>query len=229
VKLVSTIALLCATATPALAQIGHPPAESPYHDVPFKQELTLYGGYFGGARGSVGAGLQGAPLVGARYAIRLGGPAEFTAHLARASSSRTVLDPSKPPATRAVGTTSTSLYLADVGLALNLTGQKSYHRLIPVAAFGLGVASDMGAKRDASGFKVGTPFALNFGAGLRYVPGGNIAVRLDVMDYLYQLSYPSSFYFVPTGSTPILGPRAGNNEWTHNPVITLGVSYLFSR
>jgi hypothetical protein len=229
VKLVSTMALLCAAATPALAQVGHPPSESPFHDVPFKQEITLYGGYFGGGRGSVGAGLQSAPLVGARYAIRLGGPAEFTAHLARASSSRTVLDPTKPEASRAIGTTSSSLYLMDVGLALNLTGQKSYHRFIPVAAFGLGVASDMGGKRDASGFKVGTPFALNFGAGLRYVPGGNIAVRLDVMDYLYQLSYPSSFYSAPTGSTPILAAQAGNNEWTHNPVITLGVSYLFSR
>jgi hypothetical protein len=229
VKLVTAIALLCATATPALAQIGHPPSESPYHDVPYKQEITLYGGYFGGGRGSVGVGPQSAPLVGARYAIRLGGPAEFTAHLARASSQRLVLDPSKPADTRAIGTTSSSLYLADVGLALNLTGQKSYHRLIPVAAFGLGVVSNLGGQRDSSGFRIGTPFALNFGGGLRYVPGGNIALRLDVMDYLYQLSYPSSYYSTPTGSTPILAPNAGNNEWTHNAVITLGVSYLFSR
>jgi hypothetical protein len=229
VKLVPTLALLCAAATPAVAQIGHPPSASPYHDVPFKQEITFYGGYFGGGRGSVGVGPESAPLLGARYAIRLGGPAEFTTHLARASSSRLVLDPTKPVETRAVGKQSTAIYLADVGIALNLTGQKSYRRFIPVAAFGLGIASDMGARRDPGGFKFGTPFALNFGGGLRYVPGGNLSVRLDVMDYLYQLSYPSSFYSAPSGSTPILGASAGNNQWTHNAVITLGVSYLFSR
>lgn len=229
-KLLSACVLLAASAAPSLAQVGHSPASSPYHDVPFKQEITVYGGHFGGAAGKAGVGPTAGPLIGVRYAIHLGGPAEATAHVARVSSSRMVKDPEMTGDERLLGEQSFGLYLADVGLALNLTGQKSYHRLVPVVGVGLGVASVSGGK-DVGGFNVGTPFALNFGAGLRFVPGGNFSARVDVYDYMYQLSYPSSYFQSPPigGGSAILDRNTASNQWTHHAVITLGISYLFSR
>ncbi len=226
-------ALAAATVTfaPALAaQVGHLPSASPYHDLVYKQELTAYSGYFGGSTGRAGVGPQGGPLVGLRYGILLGGPAEFSVHLARVFSERQVVDPTKSGPARTVGTTSLPLYLSDVGITLNLTGRKSYHYLVPVVGFGLGVASDMGTKRDVGGFRVGTPFALTFGAGIRIVPGKSFGLRLEVADYMYQISYPAAYFSNPSGGgPPVLGADVGTGQWLHNATFTLGISYLFSR
>jgi Outer membrane protein beta-barrel domain len=229
VKLVSMLVLLGASAAPALAQVGHPPDQSPYHDVPYKQELTVFGGWFGGNAGNASVGPRAGAMAGVRYSIRLGGPVEFAGRFARVSSTRTVIDPTKGADLRTIGDVSVPLYLADVGLDINLTGQKSWHGLVPVAGFGIGVASDAGANRDVGGFKVGTPFALTFGGGLRYVTQGNWSVRAEVADYLFQLSYPSSYTVAPAAGEPVLPANAATNQWTHNAALTLGVSYLFSR
>ncbi|HET7553165.1 MAG TPA: hypothetical protein VFK04_17865 [Gemmatimonadaceae bacterium] len=229
-KLTSLPVLLAFAAAPAAAQVGHPPAESPYHDIPFKQEITLYGGDYQGAIGKAGVGPTGGTVIGARYSIRLGGPVEATAHLARVATSRMVKDPAKSDADRNVGEQSFGLYLADVGFALNLTGQKSYHRFVPVIGAGLGVVSGSGSP-DVGGFKVGTPFALNFRAAIRFVPGGNISARLELADNMFQLSYPAAYFRSPPigEGTPILDRSVGDSQWTHHRMLTLGISYMFSR
>jgi hypothetical protein len=229
-KLLSVPALLALAAAPSLAQVGHEPSSSPYHDIPFKQEITVYGGNFGGAVGDAGVGPTGGPVFGVRYAIHLGGPAEATANLARVSTSRIVKDPTKSGAERVVGEQSFGLYLADVGLAINLTGQKSYHRFVPVVGAGLGIVSGSGSP-DVGGFKVGTPFALNFRAAIRFVPEGNFSARLELADNMFQLSYPTSYFRSPPigEGAPILGVTSGDSQWTHHAVLTFGVSYLFSR
>ena len=225
-RLVALAAALCALASPALGQVGHVPQQSPFHDQPYKQEFTVYGGYFTGAKGAAGVGPRASAITGVRYAIRLGGPVDFQAHLARAWSNRLVIDPTQTGVARDLGTTSAPVYLGDVGIALNLTGQKTYHRLMPAIGFGAGLASDLGAGTDLGGYKFGTPFALTFGGALRYVPGGSFSLRLDVADYLFQLSYPASYF---AGETPVLPATQSTSQWKHNAVLTLGVSYLFSR
>jgi hypothetical protein len=230
VKLLALGALLCALASPALGQVGHLPSQSPFHDQPYKQELTVYGGYFSGAKGAAGVGPRASAITGVRYAIRLGGPVDLHAHLARAWSDRLVIDPAQPAVARNLGIVSAPLYLADLGIALNLTGQKSYHRLMPAIGFGVGLASALGEDTDLGGYKFGTPFALTFGGALRYVPGGSVSLRLDVADYLYQLSYPASYFATPEGGgEPVLPATQSTSQWKHNAVLTLGVSYLFSR
>jgi hypothetical protein len=230
VKLLSVPVLLALATAPALAQVGHEPSSSPYRDLPFRQEITLYGGSYQGAIGKAGVGPTGGPVIGVRYAIRLGGPVEATAHVARASTSRMVKDPLKVGAERQVGEQSFGLYMADVGLALNLTGQKSFHRFVPVVGAGLGVVSGSGSP-DVGGFKVGTPFALNFRAAIRFIPEGNFSARLELADNMFQLSYPASYFRSPPigEGAPILSATAGDNQWTHHRMLTLGISYMFSR
>jgi hypothetical protein len=141
-----------------------------------------------------------------------------------------VKDPAKGDDGRLVGEQSFGLYLADVGFALNLTGQKSYHGFVPVVGAGLGVVSGSGSP-DVGDFKVGTPFALNFRAALRYIPKGNISARLELSDNMFQLSYPSAYFRSPPigEGGPILPRSVGNSQWTHHRVLTLGISYMFSR
>ena len=220
-------ALLASTAG---AQVGYPPARSPFRDVEFRQELTLLTGYYAASTDPAKVAPQSGPMVGVRYDVRVGGPASLTARVARVFSERNVVNPGLAPgAGRALGTESWPLYLSDVGITLALTGQKSFYHLVPVLSAGAGIASDFRSP-DVGGFRVGTTFALNFGGGVRWVPGGSFQLRADVTDHLYQLSYPGSYFDAPTsGGDPVLGDAQPQNVWKHNAAITVGASYLFFR
>lgn len=224
--------LAAASATPALAQgvVGYPPDRSPFNDLFVQQGLTAYSGYFSGASGTAGVGPQAAPLVGLRYDARIGGPLYFTTRLGLAFSSRTTLDPSKPPATRSLGTGPAPLAMFDAGFTLQLTGQKSYRRLVPVLRAGVGLASDVGAGQDIGGFSVGTPFAFTLGGGVMYAPGGRYALRVEAEEYLFRLAYPTSYFTTAAGATtPILARSSSSGEWQHPLVLTLGVSVFLFR
>lgn len=215
------------TSAVAQAQVGYPPAESPFRDVFYRQEATVVAGYYAAGRDPVGVAPQGGPMVGARYEVRVGGPAQFAVRVARVFSERRILDPAKPEDERIIGTESWPLYLADLGITFNLTGQKSFRGFVPVATVGGGIASDFKGSEDIGGYRFGTAFALSYGAGIRWVSGGRYQARLDVLDYLYQVRYPNS-YFTPSGTLPPV--RSGSQSaWTHNAAITLGGSYQFFR
>jgi hypothetical protein len=64
---------------------------------------------------------------------------------------------------------------------------------------------------------------------VRYVPGGRFQLRADVTDNLYRISYPDSYYGTATGQTSVVESDQPKAFWTHNPTITLGISYLFWR
>ena len=216
---------------PALgAQVGHTPDESPYIDLVYRHEVTTFSGYLSTRRDPAGVAPRSGPLAGVRYALHLAGPAHFTARVAYGRSERTVLDPLEPAAERVVlPAANVPLLIADVGVALSLTGFKSWHRLVPELNGGAGFVSDFRTEADVGGFSFGTRFALTLGAGIRYVPGGRFQLRADVTDNLYRTAYPDSYYQAATGQTPILESDEPKARWTHNPSITLGVSYLFWR
>lgn len=226
----AALLFLTATATRATAQdVGYLPTNSPYRDLDHRQELTAFAGYYNAATDPAGVAPTSGPMAGVRYEIRLGGPALFYASLAGARSDRTVLDPSKAPEERKLGVQDVNLLLADLGLAVNLTGQKSWHNLVPVVAAGLGIASDL-TTRDPGGFRLGTPFALSFGGGLKWISGDRIAMRADVTDHMFQIRYPNGYFQAPANGVPaILDLTAKQNVWTHNAALTLGVSYRFGR
>jgi hypothetical protein len=216
----------------ASAQVGHTPERSPYVDLVYRQEVTTFSGYLNTQRDPAGVAPRSGPLVGARYALYLAGPAYFTARVAYARSERTVLDPLEPAATRVVlPAARVPLLLGEVGLALSLTGFKSWNRLIPEVSGGAGFVTDFRTNGDVGGFSFGTRFALSLGAGIRWVPGGRFQLRGDLTDNLYRIAYPVSYYQAASDGTAIFEPerRQPRAVWTHNPTITLGVSYLFWR
>lgn len=209
--------------------VGHPPEASPFRDLQYRQELSLFGGYYNGSDGKAGVAPAGGPAVGVRYEIRIGGPAQFTARLTQARAERTILDPAVAENVRNLGTRTWPVTIADAGITINLTGQKSWHRLVPSVGGGVGIASDFGKSGDPGGFEFGTPFAFTFGAGVRRETDGPLQFRVDLADYVYQLDYPAAYTTAPTGSTPILPSGSSTNEWTHNWLLSVGLSYRFSR
>lgn len=214
----------------APAQVGHTPQGSPYVDLVYRQEVTTFSGYLNTQRDPAGVAPRSGPLAGVRYALYLGGPAYLTGRIAYARSERTVLDPLEPASRRVVlPAASVPLLLADAGIALSLTGFKSWHNLIPEVNGGLGVVSDFRTNGDVGGFSFGTRFALTLGAGIRWVPGGRFQLRGDLTDNLYRVAYPASYYQAASDGTAILPGRQPRALWTHNPAITLGVSYMFWR
>lgn len=221
-----------AAALPAAAQtvdVGYPPPKSPFRDLEYHQELTFFGGYFMAHKDPAGAAPKSAPMEGIRYEVTVGGPAQIYARLARANSERNVIDPSAPAATRQLGTQSWPVYLIDAGLSLNITGQRSFHGIVPIVALGGGLVSDLDKSVDADPFNLGTTFAFSFGTGLRMVPGGRFQIRADVGTYLYQLKYPTQYYVAASDNTAVLPEKQAKNFWKRNGAFSLGVSYLLFR
>lgn len=228
-SLLAALLALPLFAATASAQVGYTPEKSPFRDLEFRQELTAVAGYFAASKDPARVAPQSGPMLGAHYEAHVGGPAYVTADAARVFSERNVIDPTKAAAQRSLGTKSVGLYLADVGLALNLTGQKSLHRLVPVLKSGVGIATDF-QSADAGGYRFGTTFAFVFGAGVKWLPGGSFQLRADVTDHLYQIQYPNSYYLQPTGGgTPYLPSGQARSMYKHNAALTVGASYLFFR
>jgi hypothetical protein len=224
--LFGVVALLAAL--PAAAQVGYDPATSPYRDLEHKQEITWLVGYVRARHDPAGIAPGSALSTGVRYEINLVGPLALSADVVRTLSERNVIDPSLPRATRSLGTESAAVYGADVALALDLTGRKSWHHLVPQVRAGLG-AMTSSAKDESSGYSFGTPFAFSFGGGLKFVPGGRLQLRMDVTDRVFKLSYPDSYYRNASDNTSVLDPTTPRSFYTHHTGLTVGVSYLFGR
>lgn len=227
--------LVAGGASPGFAQVGYEPPKSPFRDLEYRQELSALGGYYAAAEDVAGVAPRGGPMSGLRYELRIGGPAQLFVRAARVESERRLLDTGRPAPERNLGVRAQPLYLADAGISLNLTGQKSFHNIVPVLATGLGIASDFKRAADQQadsarrGFKFGTPFALSFGGGVRWTPGGRFQLRVDATDYVYRIKYPSSFFAAPAGVPPVLPPTQEQSQWKNNLAITIGASYLFFR
>ncbi|MGH9420746.1 MAG: hypothetical protein ACRD3J_12285, partial [Thermoanaerobaculia bacterium] len=184
---------------------------------------------FGAAHDPASAAPQAAQMEGIRYEATVGGPAQIYARFARVSSNRNVIDPTAAAAKRVIRTESWPLYLFDAGMSLNLTGQRTFHGVVPVIYTGAGLVSDLDKKELIDPFNVGTNFAFSFGGGLRVVPGGRFQVRADAGTYLYQTKYPTGYFVSGTDGTAVIPANQAKNFWKRNAAYSLGISYLLFR
>lgn len=228
-KSAALLLVLALSARSLSAQVGYEPSRSPFTDLEFKQEITAFTGVFIAGAEPSGVAPRSGPIFGFRYETRVGGPAYFTARAARIFSERMIANPSRPASSRFSPLTPWPLYLVDASLSLNLTGQKSIRHFVPVVNAGVGIASDFKSAGDVGGYRFGTTFAFSFGGGVRWTPGGPFQLRADFGDYLYQHSYPSTYYVKASDSTRVLEPTQSKSVWKHNVGLTVGASYLFFR
>ena len=219
------------------AQVGYEPRRSPFRDLDRTQEVTFFTGWYKAKLDPAQVAPRSGPIAGVHYQWRAGGPASITAALSRVESERTVLDPDRPAACpaapgmncKSLGMYRWPLYFADAGLALSLTGARSFFQLVPDLKAGIGLASDFHTNPDVGDFAFGTRFAFNWGAGIRWVPGGGFQLRADFTNHLYSLAYPDAYYRPAEDKTQILAPSQKRSAWLNNPGFTIGLSYLFSR
>ncbi|MEO8335128.1 MAG: outer membrane beta-barrel protein [bacterium] len=216
------------SATSVQAQVGHEPARSPYADLEYSQELTLLGGYLRTRHDPADILPKSRPLFGLRYEATLTGPLAISVDLINGFGERNVIDPTKPATTRARGVQSNSVVEADVAAAMNLTGTRSWHKLVPQVRAGIGVIRSA-AKDDSSGYAFGTPFAFTFGGGVKYVPGGRFQLRADLTERVFKQTYPDSYYRLATDNTAVLPTTTSRSFYTHHAALTVGVSWLFAR
>ena len=228
-----------AAATPLTAQVGYEPHQSPFRDLERTQSVSVFTGWFNARTDAARVAPQSGPMAGLQYGWRPGGPATITATFARVESERRVLDPERPgtcgPANEAsadcklVGVYRWPLYFADAGVAVDLTGARSFYHLVPDLKLGVGLASDFHTQPDVGEFAFGTRFALRWGAGIRWVPTELLQVRADLVSYLYSIRYPEVYYATAQDQSSILTTRTRRSAWLNNPALTIGLSYSFSR
>jgi hypothetical protein len=212
----------------ASAQLGYPPSRSPYVDVDQTQELTTFFGYFSAKHDPAKVAPIGALLAGLQYEWRAGGPAHLGTDFMVVNSTRTPKDPSLAPPAQILGSQSDPLYAIDGFLSLSLTGDRSWHHLIPMTGFGVGLISDL-KSADVGGFQYGTKFTIPWGFSLRWIPGnGHLQVRGDMKDWMYPIAYPEGYYISTTAAPPILSSTTSRSKWGNNFALTLGLSYVFS-
>jgi hypothetical protein len=217
-----------AIASSARGQVGYPPSRSPYVDIDRTMELTPLFGWFNAKKDPARVAPQAAAMSGLQYEWRAAGALSLGSDFLFVNSQRSVIDPTKAPAARALGTSANPLYVVDGILGVSLTGERTWHRLMPMLNGGMGLISDFKGA-DAGGFKFGTRFAFPWGAGVRWIPGGeHIQIRADVRDWMYSIAYPEGYYVTTTTDPPLLTSDVARSRWTNNFAMTFGVSYLFS-
>ncbi len=227
---VGVLLLIAGASGTARAQVGYPPDRSPYRDFEPRHELSLLFGIDESNLDPAGVAPHGGLVTSGRYEWRAGGPAHLFAQVSRIGARRTVIDPTRSASARSLGERDWPTYALDLGLAMALTGEKTWHELIPEINAGTGFVSDFQSKRDVGGFKFGTRFAFDWGAGIRWVGGGRWGLRADMTNRLYTVSYPTSYFTAPTsGGTAVLSGSQSKSSWTNHAAFTLGLTYVFGR
>jgi hypothetical protein len=222
-------ALTCATLATTIAssavaqQVGYSIEKTPYRDLVWSQHLTVYGGYYRAGRDAVRAAPGSGPLLGLRYELDIAGPAQFFVRAARVSSERESYNPALPALTRQQGTVSAPLWLADAGFSFNLTGRKSWHSIVPVAGFALGVVSST-KKATNDPYSLGTQFSFSTQLGIRVVPSDRYEFRFMLDNIFYQNHYPSAYFVRSSDTTAVLSTNTSKSSYLPNLSLTAGLS-----
>ncbi|HEU5170353.1 MAG TPA: hypothetical protein VFU46_07440 [Gemmatimonadales bacterium] len=217
-------ALALALSCPALAaaQVGHPPASSPYRDIRQGSSLTFLGGRFMGNGGDVGVGPNTGWTYGGRFDLRAGRAVSLGLGLSSGQLERLIVDPFEDdPAQRASGPVDQRVTFAEALITLNLTGGKTWNHFAPFVGLvaGLGFSSDVPA--DTSGYEFGTKFFFAPAAGTRIFFGGRVHLRAEFRANFWKLNYPLSFRQEPD---PVIITGA-DSEWDLSPWILVGLGY----
>jgi len=218
------LALIVVPARPSAQQIT-----SPYRFLETRQAASGHIGYLASGAGSLGLGPRGAALFGGRYDIVLSGPFALEAELAYFSSLRAVWD-TVPADTvrRQIGEADFTIATASGALRFNLTGPRTYRRLLPYVLFGLGAAVDLSADNEMEAelpsdvrFDFGTSFTGVLGGGIEWLSGPGVGLRLDARNYLWKVKTPRAFL---RGEQAL---RLPSDEWTQNFAISAGLVFHF--
>ena len=202
---------------------------SPYRFLETRQAASGHFGYLAAGAGSLGLGPRGAAVFGGRYDIVLSGPFGLEGEIGYFSSMRAVWDTVPGDTTRRqIAEADFTIATASGALRFNLTGPRTYRRLLPYVLFGLGAAVDLSAENEIEAelpgevrFDFGTSFTGVLGGGIEWLSGPGLGLRLDARNYLWKVKTPRAFL---TGEQAL---RLPSDEWTQNFAISAGLVFHF--
>lgn len=217
-----------------VAQVGRIPAESPYHDILGGRWLDLSAGRVLGTGGPLLVGPRDGTIASARVTFR----GDHTLSLSLggwwAGTVRHVVDANDSVATRVKPDIKNNLIGAEFTLQMNLTGAKSWRRLAPYSALGIGLVNGQKTPAsDTSGYSFGTRFYFAPSAGTRLMLTQSVALRAEARALFWSLKYPTSYSVEPakqpgTASNPNAVNTTGKSGgYTVTPALLLGLSVRF--
>ena len=222
-RALTIVTVLGAMARTAVAQVGHEPGHSPYHDIHKGHSIT--------ARKLLITHLQSGNSYGIRYDIRAGSAVQMGLGFSRASLERLIVDPFVVLANRTSGPVKQTVSLAEVNILLNLTGGKSWRRLAPFVGGSVGLTFPSGTAADTSGFEFGHRFFLSPTVGTRIFLTDRLHLRAEARAVFWKVKYPSSFQQEPpdepgTVDNPNAVISDGRvSEWTATPWLQVGLGF----
>lgn len=222
--------LLLLSTAPLAAQVGFEPAASPFEDLRGRMALTLAPGLLATAGDPAGVGPRSGAVLTARYELFLTGPLWLQSRVTYAPQLvRTVKDPLFRGTERFDHPSYRPLTIVDLGFGLNLTGNKSWNRVVPQFHAALGVVSGGTHRFDVGGYRFGTKATYSYGLGVRYVTGRDWEWHGDLTHQFWEYNYPDSYRNEDTANpTPIL-PNRDLSVWKGNLQLSIGVSRFFFR
>jgi hypothetical protein len=222
--------LLLLSTAPLAAQVGYEPAASPFEDLRGRMALTLAPGLLAIAGDPAGVAPRSGAVLSARYEFFLTGPLWLQSRLTYAPQlERTVKDPLFRGAERFDHPSYRPLAIVDVGFGLNLTGNKSWNRIVPQFHSALGIVTGGTNRFDEGGYRFGTKLTYNYGLGVRYVTGRDWEWHGDLTHQFWKYNYPDSYRNEDSANpTPILSGRS-LSATKGNLQLSIGVSRFFFR
>lgn len=225
------LVLAACIAGPLSAQVGYTPANSPYEDLRGKQAVTIFTGSVAPGGDPAGVGPRTGLHVSARYELLLTGPLWLHTRVTYAPQlERTIKDPVLTGAARNIGTSQRPLTALEAGFGLNLTGNKSWHRVTPQLHGAVGFVTGGTKQFDAAGYRFGNKFTVSYGVGLRVVTGRAWELQADVTHLFWKYNYPED-YRVSSSATVDNSILQGGSltPWKGNAILSIGMSRFFFR
>lgn len=220
------------------AQVGYPPAKSPFRDIDQKFSLTGLYSYFGGDGGRLGIGPHDGPTYGGRFEIVLGTPVAAAVTASYANLQRDIVSADDSVAKRRTGPVDQGVLMIEASLQLNITGRKTWHRMAPFLGIAAGWAggseSEAVARRDSSGYEFGNKFYWAPAAGTRLFLTKRAFLRAEARYVSWKLEYPSAYAREPADE-PSLDPDRPNavipdgklEEWDGSFEYRFGLGFSF--
>jgi hypothetical protein len=236
VRLPRALALALLPGLPAALvaqQVGTAPERSPFQDILTKQGFTVFAGRFAGNANAAHTGARPGFILGGRLDVRVSGAMTVSATVGEVWTSRLQINAGGTVSDTAhdMGNLDVRLVSADLGLQLNLTGDKTWHRLAPYVALGAGLTTPTSNVVDPGGFALGTDFTVVPSIGTRFFISRNFALRLEARSYYYRYTFPLAYFDRPYAGhanyAPVLAQTVGDREWYQNFTVWVGLTYGF--
>ena len=216
--------LLALSASTASAQN----IESPYRFVDPAQQVNVFAGGIESDAGTLGLGPESDMAFGARYGIRLSGPFSVEGAVTIFPTNRGIQDTIISGADTSLVSTGAeagmTIGIVTADLRFDITGPRTWHRLMPFALLGIGGAFAI-TEDDAADealdpnlrYDFGTRLVGELGLGVEWFPADHLTLRLDARNMLWKIEAPPGLQNLD----------APTEEWVQNFLLSAGVSFRF--